>query len=127
MPRFMPRSRVRVSATVLLEFPDQLPVLALSIADLCGLHPTRVPHSQGFCLLRVFQKVGTFHRAAAVSDASVSHSHGRSAPCTLPGTVRITRLASPEERSSSMANATQIGSVIPRAAAAPGPLTLSGV
>ena len=55
--RFMPRSCVKVSDTVVLESPAQLLVLALSVAILCGLQPTHIQRSQVFCLLLAFQNV----------------------------------------------------------------------
>ena len=45
-----------------LESPDQLLVLALSVADLCWLQPVHVQHSHVFCLLQAFQNVGHFQQ-----------------------------------------------------------------
>ena len=57
MKHFMPRSRVKISDTVVLQSPDQLLVLTLSVIALCWLQAMYVQHSQVFCLLQDFQNV----------------------------------------------------------------------
>ena len=60
MTRFMRRSRVKISDTVVLESPGQLLVLALPVAGLGWLQPEHVQRSQALCLLQAFRNVDRF-------------------------------------------------------------------
>ena len=62
MTCFMPRSCIIISNTVVLESSGQLLVLALSVTDLCLLHPVHIQHSQVFSLLQAFQNVDHFQQ-----------------------------------------------------------------
>ena len=59
---FVPRSYFKISCTAVFVIPDQLPVLTLSVTDLCWLQPVHVQHSQAFCLLQTFQNMDHFQQ-----------------------------------------------------------------
>ena len=59
---FMQRSCIKIWDRGVVESPDQLLVVALSVADLCWLQPVHVHHSQVFCLLQAFQNMGHLHQ-----------------------------------------------------------------